>query len=123
MLTPISLDGDWTCETGGSLKSVDSLAAYQLDVLQNYPAGTWFRHVFVLDATDYCVSYVLQIDSIPTSTSIYINDERLSLDTANQFGIDITPYVSLGDNELAFHVEHNSTGSFEGVRLQPVLCD
>jgi hypothetical protein len=123
MLSPILLDDDWACEVGGRSKHLASIADFQLDPQISAADGVWFRRMITLDVTDYCVNYVLQFDSIPKGAAIYMNDERLMLDPADSRSIDITAYVALGENELAFLIERNSTGSFDGVRLQPVPCE
>ena len=122
MPNAILLDSDWVCEVNGDAKTIDLLAASRLDALEIGDSGAWFRRVITLDATDYCVNYVLQFDAMPTGTAVYVNGERLNLDTAEPDGFDITAYVALGENELAFWVDQESTGSFAGVRLQPVPC-
>ena len=117
------LDSNWACEVNGDARSIDSLTASRLDTWEIGDSGAWLRRVIMLDATDYCVNYVLQFDSIPTGTVVYVNGERVNLDPVEPYGCDITAYVALGENELAFWVDHESTGSFAGVRLQPVPCD
>ena len=118
-LPSISLDSNWTSETEGAVKQVDSLAMIDLNGLR----GTRLRHVFVLHPTDYCVNYLLQFDSLPDDTAIYINGERLTVDSTVSNAIDITAYVALDDNEIVFLVEAGVDGTFAGVRLQPMACD
>ena len=122
-LSSISIDANWTCEIDGALKPVTSLSVCDLDGLRGDGEDIRLRHIFVLNPTDYCVNYLLQFDSLPDDTAIYINGERLTVDPTEGNGIDITAYVALDDNELVLHVGAGAVGRIEGVRLQPVACD
>ena len=136
-LPALSLDSDWVCEyfqmDSGSRDAADeivvpSLVEWVFDKRRVENWAAWLRHGFDLDATDFCVSYMLVIDSAPEDMRIYINGEKVGVyqppePGAPPFEIDLTYYVALEYNEIAFRVEWNAAGRFEGVRLQPVPCD
>ena len=122
MFDAILLDNNWICETGGTPESITSIATCQLDVPTD-DGGVWLRRVFTLEATDYCVSYMLTFESIPTRAVLFVNGQRLSLNPAGLSDIDITAYVALGENEIAFQVLPDAEGAFAGICLQPTPCD
>ncbi len=135
-LTAHSLDTGWTCayfelEPGlyEFMKDVpvSLLADWSFDKVK---VENWAAHLqrdFVLEATDDCVNYFLLIDSAPAGAKIYINGEAVAVyqspgldDPA--YELDITNYVALGKNEIGFRVAWDASGTFSGVRLQPVRC-
>src|SRR5690606_42154028 len=68
-----------------------------------------------LRPTDVCVNYALCLDSAPEETQIYINGEKVGVYQPPgpgdpPFTIDVTPYVALEYNEIAFRVEWNAAG-------------
>jgi hypothetical protein len=138
MIKTLDLTHNWTCdyfELGHSMyefmQGVDlpSLNEWSFDKRRVEGWAVWLQRSFFLERTEACVSYVLYIDSAPASTRIFVNGEHVMdyippADDAPPFEIDVTPYVHLDDNTIAFRVEyHNAETAFAGVCLQPVPCD
>jgi hypothetical protein len=135
-LPAISLNSGWVCayfELEPGLYEfqndvpVPSLVEWVFDKrrLENWAA--WLKRGFDLYPTDQCVNYFLYLDSAPEDTAIYINGEKVGVyekpgPDDPPFEIDVTHLVALEYNEIAFRVEWNAAGRFEGVRLQPVPC-
>ena len=136
-LPAFSLNSDWICEyfeidSGPRAvteeRRVPALVEWVFDRRPGDNWAAWLRHGFDLEATDFCVSYVLMIDSAPEDTHIFINGEKVGTYQTPRpgeppFEIDVTLHVALEYNEIALRVEWNAAGRFEGVRLQPVPCD
>lgn len=133
----LSLNADWLCayfETEATLYefidslSVPSLADWRFDPRRAEGWRGWLYKPFVLEPIDECVRYFLYIDSAPVPCRIYVNDQYVGDyippgDDAPPFELDVTDYVWLDDNTLAFRVECESVGGFSGVGLQAVPCD
>lgn len=135
-LPPLSLDPGWVCEyfelrpdlyEFAKDVPVPSLSAWSFDRIRSENWAAWLRRRFRLDALDMCVSYYLYIDTAPQHARIYINNHHVADYLAPgpddpPFELDVTAYVALGENMLAFRVECDAPGQFSGVRLQPVPC-
>jgi hypothetical protein len=133
----LNLDADWRCayfEIKPDLyefardEAVTSLANWSFDKRRVANWAAWLKRDFELQATDFCVSYYLYLDEAPEGAQIYINGEQVAVfhapgPDAPPYELDVTPYVSLGQNELAFRLQWDMPGEFVGVRLQPVPCD
>lgn len=132
-LPAISLNSGWTCEyfeIDASLYEfqddvpVPSLVEWVFDKRRVENWAAWLRRGFDLEPTILCVNYVLRVDSAPEETLIYVNGEKVGVyNPPGPLEIDVTSYVALEYNDIAFRVEWNAAGRFEGVRLQPVPCD
>ncbi|MBZ0300833.1 MAG: hypothetical protein K8J31_13870 [Anaerolineae bacterium] len=136
-LPAIILHSGWTCEyfelEPGLYEfaqdvRVPSLVEWAFDKRRVENWAAWLKRGFDLRPTDGCVSYFLYLDSAPEDTQIYVNGEKIGIyqqsgPDAPPFEVDVTPYVALEYNEIAFRVEWNAAGRFEGVRLQAVPCD
>lgn len=131
MMKPIALDNAWTCDyfslsddrTEPDRQLVPYLAAWTPDA--SAPSALLLRR-FILKPTDDCVSYMLRIDSAPAHTRIIVNNQHVGdyTPTDKPFEIDVTPYVYLEDNLIAFRVQYQETVTpFSGVRLQPIPCE
>jgi len=87
----------------------------------------WLQRSFRLDPTDFCVRYLLLIDSAPQKASIYVNDQHVADynigDDDPPFELNVTYYVALEDNTIAFRVSCDAMGQFARVRLQAIPCD
>lgn len=103
------------------------LAHWSFDKHRSVGWLAWLQHTFVLEPTDFCVRYFLFIDCAPQETRIYINGQEIAGyrigDDDAPYEYDITEYVTLGKNSLAFRVDCEAEGGFNGVSLQPYPCD
>ncbi|MBZ0295525.1 MAG: hypothetical protein K8L99_23405 [Anaerolineae bacterium] len=122
-LQAVDLNANWQCEYADEDVPMVVPALNQWGLDHQARASCWLRHVFLLTALDFCVSYLLMVDSAPEQAQIYVNGERIGVFGAASFEADITNFVALGENELAFWVASPSSGAFNGVRLQPVPCE
>src|SRR5690606_14889167 len=136
-LPAISLNSGWVCEyfelepglyEFGDDVTVPSLVEWIFDKRRFENWDAWLRRGFDLRPTDVCVHYALCLDSSQIKTIIHNNVEKVDVYQPPgpgdpPFTIDVTPYVALEYNEIAFRVEWNAAGHFEGVRLQPAPCD
>lgn len=127
----IALNAGWTCEymhpdaTGTDPvgdEPVPSLVEWVFDRrrMENWVA--WLRCGFDLYPTDACVSYLLRADTAPEEAQVFVNGERVGTISQTPYRLDVTNYVALEYNELAFRVEWNAAGRFEGLRLEAVPC-
>lgn len=132
----LSLDTRWSCEYFElapdlyefmSAEPVTSLAAWSFDRRRVDNWAAWLQRTFTLRQVDYCVNYLLLVDSAPAGAEIHINGKLAGIYTppgpdAPPFELDITLLVALGENRIAFRVGWDAPGAFSGVRLQPVPC-
>ncbi|GIL08955.1 MAG: hypothetical protein BroJett033_4660 [Chloroflexota bacterium] len=132
----LSLDTGWTCSYHqrasdprgpARAEAVASLAAWARDQQQADSPDAWLERSFTLRQVDYCVSYLLLIDSAPAGAEIHINGKAAGLYHppglgAPPFELDITLLVTLGANRLAFRVAGDLAGAFSGVRLRLAPC-
>ena len=135
MLDPVSLDDGWVCGYAVDPpvlkfdKPVTSLAEWSFDAESpENNVVAWLKRSFTLEMVDFCVNYVLHLDSAPANTVIFINGERAGvylspLPAYSPLALDITMLVALDDNEIIFHVDRAAPGNFADVRLQAVPCD
>jgi hypothetical protein len=130
MLT-LHLNTEWTCEYfeiepdlyefQENKHTVARLADWQFT--PRYPEGwaAWLEKRFTLTPLDECVRYELRIESVPHGAQLSVNGRQLGVVTAPST-LDITDYVALEDNRLAFRVESGTTGAFGALRLVAVPC-
>lgn len=85
----------------------------------------YLRRTFTLEATTtHCVRYVLQLENAPTTTRVYVNDTYLGDAGGVSTRIDVTDYVSLGQNKLNLRVRCQDGGSrFDALYLLQVPCN
>lgn len=113
MLDPISLDDHWLCgyaavpPVEGIVNPVPSLAAWSFDTTDSENNVAWLKRTFTLETVDFCVNYLLHLDSAPAGTVIYINGEVIGeyLSPLPEYGplaLDVTMVVALDDNEIVF---------------------
>ena len=118
----ISLDSGWQCASSETFSD-----ALPVPALDNLPGSaqqiTYLRRSFDLDVTDYCVSYMLCLDSAPSGIEIVINDEQILLDGSPPYRVDVTMNVALDDNEILIQIPPGASGSITGLRLEPVPCE
>lgn len=84
---------------------------------------TWVWRTFSLEPTEFCVRYFLQLDSMPAYTTIEINGHIIvSTVTTHSLTVDVTDYVTLEENKLAFKLVQLGV-PLGKVRLLPISCD
>jgi hypothetical protein len=131
MLT-LHLNDRWTCEFTVPQPELNTITGVRADVpaldqwrIEESLSQGWEARIersFQLFPLDECVRYLLHIDSAPPATQLSINRQNLGVITA-PCQVDVTAYVSLDDNRIAFHISGGARGDLGGVRLQAVLCE
>lgn len=133
----LQLNTDWVCEyfemEPGLYEFMNDvpvalLAEWSFDKRRTANWLAWLRRAFTLHPTGECVHYYLLIDSAPDTAAIYINGQAVGLFTPPgpddpPFELDVTDFVALGQNELAFRLGAGAAGGFDNVRLQAVPCE
>jgi hypothetical protein len=131
MLTLV-LDRHWSCdyfevepdlyEFQDYRVSLTSLQDWQFE--RRFPESwaAWLERRFDLHPIDTCVHYVLSIDAAPEGTALSVNGRQFGAISA-PCRIDITDFVTLDENRIAFRVHSGSTGRFGTVRLTAVPCE
>jgi hypothetical protein len=79
----------------------------------------WLRHTFDLQPAEACMRYILQIKDLPPRTRLYLNERDLG-ELAPPFQLDVTDFLTLEDNSIAFWIE--AEGKFGDVSLRLVPC-
>ncbi|MCC6613859.1 MAG: hypothetical protein IT320_10305 [Anaerolineae bacterium] len=131
MLT-LRLSTNWTCayveaghQTPTHREPVAQLDGWHFDTAQS-PRTAWLEHHFDLHPTDECVQYFLHIATAPAGAQVIVNEENLGSISA-PCDLDVTAYVSLDDNRIAFRVaadaDRDEPGAFGDVRLQAIPCE
>jgi hypothetical protein len=107
--------------------TIVTLSQWSFDKRRSEGWRAWLQRSFRLEPTDFCVRYFLLIDTAPQGTDIFINDQSVAVYTVGDddppFELDVTNYVALEDNTIAFRVDCETVGQFAGVRLLAVPCD
>jgi hypothetical protein len=106
-------------------QSVPLLSAWRCSDRFDTGWAAWLMHTFYLEPTDDCVSYVLKLISTPGPVTLYVNGRRMGeLDGDGGFEFDITDYVALEDNWIAFRVDcaPGEDRRFAGVRITAIPC-
>jgi hypothetical protein len=83
--------------------------------------AVWIERRFHLSPQAECVRYHLMIDDVPAQAQLSINGHNLGAIIAST-PIDITDWVRLDENRIAFRVESGAAGAFGALRLQAVPC-
>jgi len=130
MLT-LHLSANWTCvytederaprAPAQTPEHVTQLDGWGFDTTHSEPVA-WLERQFTLHPTDECVQYVLQVAAAPAGTQVIVNDQNLGALSAPS-ALDVTAFVSLDDNLIAFRVERHRHGAFGDVHLQAVPCE
>ncbi|MDX2141690.1 MAG: hypothetical protein SF123_26620 [Chloroflexota bacterium] len=131
MLT-IHLNTDWTCEYFEIEPDLYEFQEYGERIARladwqfapRYPEGwaAWLEKRFNLTPLDECVHYELRIEAVPTGAQLSVNGRQFGA-VAAPATYDITDYVTLDDNRLAFRVESGADGAFGAVRLAAIPCE
>jgi hypothetical protein len=127
----ITLNTDWRCdyfEIEPSLYEfmdgidVPVLQAWAFDRRMTEGWGAWLQRKFdVPPIENVCVNFMLNIKRVPTGAQLIINGRDFGIISA-PFSFDVTDYITLEDNIIAFLVPCEASGSFGDVRLRVVPC-
>jgi hypothetical protein len=130
-LPTLSLDENWRCAyfedkhnawSPGSVH-VHSLSEWLSATRASGIAAVLF-HQFDLEPTDFCVNYMLHVESAPGTIRLEINGRRMGeFDGSPAFAFDVTDYVALEDNTISFQVDCSAAGKFGAVYLEQVPCE
>lgn len=129
----ISLDDNWLCEYfetdpdlfefAASGQRVSSLREWVCSGRYDESWAAWLQRRFDLPSTDFCVRYTLHIDAAPNGTVLYLNGRRMgTIDSTQPFSFDVTDYVTLEDNRIAFRAGCEG-GRFGSVFLRQRPCE
>lgn len=131
MLTLI-LDSHWSCDYFEVEPDLFELQDYRgtlprlLDwqFERRFPDGwaAWLERRFDLQPLDVCVHYELSIAAAPEGVELSVNGRQFGA-IAAPCQIDITDYVTLDENRIAFRVLRGAEGVFGAVRLAAVPCE
>jgi hypothetical protein len=131
MLT-IHLNTDWTCEYFEIDPDLYEFQDYRersarladWQFAPRYPEGwaAWLEKRFMLTAQDVCVRYELRIEAVPAGAQLSVNGRQFGVVAAPAV-YDITDYVTLDENRLAFRVESGAEGMFGAIRLVATPCE
>jgi hypothetical protein len=85
----------------------------------------WLQRRFDLMPTDDCVRYLVQIENMPPSTKVYVNDQHIADADDTTLRLDVTDRVALGTNRLSLRVAcaADAEHRFDSVLLLQVPCD
>ncbi len=103
-------------------ETVAQLGDWHFDHNHDDDRAACLERRFELYPTDECVQYVLQVAAAPSGTQITVNGRSVGAISA-PCTLDITAFVSLDENQIAFRVERSAHGAFGAVRLQAVPCE
>lgn len=127
----ITLNTDWRCDYfEGDPSLYEFTGGFDLPVLQAWTFDrrmtegwtAWLQRQFdVPPIEDVCVNFMLQIKSAPPGTQISINGRDFGV-ISTPFSLDVTDYITLEDNLIAFRVPYEAGGGFGDVRLRVVPC-
>ncbi len=126
----ISLDSGWLCdyyEHEPSLYEfmdshpIPSLTAWRFDARMVEGWSAYLQRRFDLPLQDVCVNYTLHIDALPAPTTLYLNGRDFGVIDA-PFSADVTDFIALDDNRIAFRVPCDAVGGFGRARLIAVPC-
>lgn len=132
-LPTISLLSNWTCdyfEDGtASLyefmnpEPVPSLATWAFDKRRTEGWLAWLQKKFDLPVMNNieCMNYELEIDYVPYGAVLILNGRDFGA-VQTPFRMDVTDFIALEDNRIAFRVASGTQGAFQGVRLVAVPC-
>ncbi len=129
----LSLILDWTCDyfepeppTLYEFQdgvSVASLHNWQPDKRFDHRWVAWLQKWFTLEIMDVCVNYLLNVETAPFGTEVYMNGARLAAYTGTPLSLDVTDVITWESNTLAFRVPCGGKGAFTRVTLIPIPCN
>lgn len=118
----ISLDTGWYYAS-----TADFADALPVPVLSNLAGNshqtTYLKCSFNLETTDYCVNYILHMETAPAGLHLSINGQPLPIDSGPPYRVDVTLLVRLDDNEMVIQIPPRASGSVVGLALEPLPCD
>jgi hypothetical protein len=86
----------------------------------------YLRRAFEVEPiTTHCIRYIVQLENAPGTTRVYVNDTYLGNANGISTRLDVTDYVSLGQNKLNLRLDCWEDGNrrFDDVYLLQVPCD
>lgn len=119
-LSSIPLDHDWQYSIGGSVW-------HDLPALTDWPppasmdGSLHLRHSVYLSPTDFCVRYLLVLESAPAATDVLVNGWQVGTTRGDSFCANVTDQVALEENVMLLKV--TQAGAFGHVYLQAVPCE
>jgi hypothetical protein len=126
----ISLDERWSLDYFEDIPTLyefmetftlPSLAKWRFDKTRAENWIAWLQKRFDLPLREVCVTYVLCIDSAPAGARFYLNGRDFGA-IETPLRLDVTDYVTLEDNVIAFRVPCDMRGSFSDIRLTAFPC-
>lgn len=133
-LPVISLISSWTVDyfEEGPASLYEFMNSYVVASLANWSFDkrcgegwlAWLQKQFDLPVMNNiaCINYVLQIDSVPYGAILVINGREFGA-ISTPFEMDVTDFIALEDNRMAFRVPCTTEGGFQGIRLVAVPCE
>lgn len=127
----ISLDDHWALDYFEDIPTLyefmethrlPSLAKWRFDKTRAENWIAWLQREFDLPLRDVCVTYTLCIDSAPDETRFYLNGRDFGVITT-PLRLDVTDFVTLEANIIAFRVPCDMRGSFSDLRLTAFPCN
>ncbi len=102
---------------------LSSLANWTFDRRRTEGWLAWLQKKFDLPVMNNiaCMNYLLEIDEVPYGAVLVINGREFGA-VQTPFQMDVTDFIALEDNRIAFRVAKTS-GSFQGIRLVAVPCE
>jgi len=102
---------------------LSSLANWTFDRRRTEGWLAWLQKKFDLPVMNNiaCMNYLLEIDEVPYGAVLVINGREFGA-VQTPFQMDVTDFIALEDNRIAFRVAKTS-GSFQGIQLVAVPCE
>lgn len=132
-LPTLSLDMNWKCSYFQGDPNpyavfvpshVHSLTDWSCDERVNRSMVAHLFHLFYLEPTDFCVSYMLHIESAPGIVKLTLNERDMGeFDGTRPLDLDVTNAVKLEHNLIGFKVDCGAAGKFGAVYLQQIPCE
>lgn len=137
-LAPISLNDDWRYHFAEkstadySALVVNEARWIPLSRLGDWAVGAgqggadWFRKTITLEPTEACVNYLLRMENVPETVTVFVNGHKIGSVTDSKYhAFDVTHAVYIGENVIALRLTcaTGGGGGFGGVYLVPVPCD
>ena len=72
----------------------------QIDGLESYSGGAWYRRTVRMDASQASGSAVLDLGNVVASAEVHVNGQLAGIRVAPPWKVDISPYLTQGDNRI-----------------------
>ncbi len=100
--------------------SVPELAAFDPRKIEG--KLVWLEREFDLPLQDVCITYELHVDAVPVGTHLTINGRDFG-EIETSIAFDVTDFVTLDGNQIAFRVMHGASGRFGAVSMVAIPCE